>query len=139
MLTSFDTDDKVFAALHDGALGYTLKEADPADLIHAIRWVYYGGSSLHPTIARKVLQELAPPPEQAAVSVALTEREVKVLSLIARGESNQQIAATLWISEAIVRTHVSNILHKLHLTSRAQAALYAVREGLTAQDDGAST
>jgi NarL family two-component system response regulator LiaR len=137
VLTSFATDDKVFPAIKAGALGYLLKDAEPEELIQAIRRVYRGDSSLHPTIARKLLQELSrvsparPKPDQ------LTDREVEVLRLVAQGANNQHIAAQLALSEATVRTHVSNILGKLHLASRTQAVLYALREGLASLDDAA--
>jgi len=108
-----------------------LKDTGPAELVNAIRQVYHGESSLHPTIARKVLHELAHPPKRPPTSEPLTEREVEVLRLVAHGESNQQISAELGISEATARKHVSSILSKLHLASRTQAALYALREGLT--------
>lgn len=130
VLTSFEADDKVFPAIRAGALGYTLKDFGPAELVRAIQRVYRGESSLHPAIARKVLQELAHPPQRTPTSEPLTEREVAVLRLIAHGESNQQIAATLGIGAATVSKHVSHILSKLHLASRTQAALYALREGL---------
>ena len=130
VLTSFAEDEKVFPALKAGALGYLLKDAGPEELVRAIRQVYCGESSLHPAIARKVLQELSRPPERPPTPEPLTERELEVLRLIARGKSNREIAAELVISEATVRTHVSNILGKLQLTSRTQAALYALREGI---------
>ena len=136
VLTSFATDEKVFPAIKAGALGYLLKDSAPDELVQAIRQVYRGESSLHPTIARKLLQELSRPPQQRPPTVEpLTEREVAVLKLIAHGLSNQDIANQLVISEATVRTHVSNILSKLHLASRTQAALYALREGLASLDD----
>ncbi len=137
VLTSFATDDKVFPAIKAGALGYLLKDSSPEELVQAIHQVYRGESSLHPTIARKVLQELSHPrePEQPPTSEPLTEREVEVLRLVARGLNNQQIAGQLVISEATVRTHVSNILGKLHLASRTQAALYALQQGLASLDD----
>ena len=130
VLTSFATDDKVFPAIKAGALGYLLKDSTPQDLVDAIRQVRRGEVSLHPTIARKVLRELAQPAGQAQEVDPLTERELEVLKLIARGMSNDEIAAVLVISEATVRNHVSNILSKLHLASRTQAALYALRKGL---------
>lgn len=134
VLTSFATDDKVFPAIKAGALGYLLKDSDPHDLVQAIHQVYRGESSLHPTIARKVLQELAQPPDRPPTPDPLTEREVAVLRLMAQGLSNQEIADRLYISDATVRSHVSNILGKLHLANRIQAALYALREGLVSLD-----
>jgi NarL family two-component system response regulator LiaR len=135
VLTSFAADDKVFPAIKAGALGYLLKDSGPEELVQAIHQVYRGESSLHPTIARKLLHELSRPSERPPTPEPLTEREVEVLRLVARGQSNQEIADQLVISEATVRTHVSNILGKLHLASRTQAALYALREGLASLDD----
>lgn len=135
VLTSFDAEDKVFPAIKAGALGYTLKDSGPAELVRAIQRVHRGESSLHPSIACKVLQELAHPAERPPTSDPLTEREVEVLCLVAHGQSDQQIAAVLKISEATVRKHMSNIRSKLHLASRTQAALYALREGLTSLDE----
>lgn len=138
VLTSFAADDKVFPAIKAGALGYLLKDSEPEELIQAIRQVYHGESSLHPTIARKVLRELAQPAERADRPLAtdpLTERELEVLRQVAQGLSNREIAEQLVINEATVRTHVSNILSKLHLASRTQAALYALREGLASLED----
>lgn len=135
VLTSFATDDKVFPAIKAGALGYLLKDSGPEELIQAIRQVCEGESFLHPVVARKLLQELTRPSRQPPTSDPLTKREVEVLQLVAQGHSNQEIAADLTISGATVRTHVSNILSKLHLASRTQAALYALREGLASLDD----
>lgn len=136
VLTSFAADDKVFPAIKAGALGYLLKDAGPEDLVAAIRQVWRGESWLHPTIARKVLQEVSSPAsDQPPTAEPLTEREVDVLQLVAQGLSNQQIAQELVITEGTVRTHVSNILGKLHLASRTQAALYALREGLASLDE----
>ena len=134
VLTSFAADDKVFPAIKAGALGYLLKESRPADLIEAIRQVYRGESALHPTIARKVLQELTHPPARPPTPDPLTEREMDVLRLVAQGLGNQEIAAKLSVGDATVRTHVSNILAKLHLANRIQVALYALREGLVSLD-----
>jgi len=141
VLTSFAGDDKIFPAIKAGALGYLLKDSEPEELVEAIQQVHRGESSLHPSVARKVLRELADrrhPPgsyEQSLDGDQLTERQVEVLQLVAQGHSNQEIAVQLTISEATVRTHVSNILSKLHLASRTQAALYALREGLASLDD----
>lgn len=134
-LTSFAGDDKVFPAIKAGALGYLLKDSDPGELVRAIRQVEQGEPSLHPSIARKVLRELRQPSSQPPTPDPLTERELEVLRLVARGLSNQQIAAELSIADVTVRTHVSNVLGKLHLANRVQAALYAIREGLAPLED----
>jgi len=135
VLTSFAGDDKIFPAIKAGALGYLLKDSGPEDLVQAIQQVYRGESSLHPSIARRLLLELSEPVHQNPETDALTAREVEVLQLVAQGQSNREIAALLAISEATVRTHVSNILSKLNLCSRTQAALYALREGLASLHD----
>jgi NarL family two-component system response regulator LiaR len=135
VLTSFATDDKIFPAIKAGALGYLLKDSGPRELIQAIRQVCRGEPFLHPLVARKLLEELSQPPTHPPTPDPLTDREVEVLRLVAQGHSNQEIALQLIISEATVRTHVSNILSKLHLASRTQAALYALREGLASLDD----
>ena len=134
VLTSFADDDKVFPAIKAGALGYLLKDSSPQELLDAIREVYHGESSLHPTIARKLIRELSEPPNLPPADEPLTEREVEVLRLVAQGLSNEEIGNRLFISERTVRTHVSNILGKLHLANRTQAALYALREGLATLD-----
>jgi NarL family two-component system response regulator LiaR len=130
VLTSFAEDDQVFPAIKAGATGYLLKDAAPRELLRAIRDVHAGEVSLHPAIARKLVGELKRPPDLPPAGEQLTEREVQVLALVARGLSNQEIADQLVIGERTVRTHVSNILGKLHLANRTQAALYAQREGL---------
>ncbi|MBE7554088.1 MAG: response regulator transcription factor [Anaerolineales bacterium] len=135
ILTSFADDDKVFPAIKAGALGYLLKDSPPEMLLTAIHDVYRGESSLHPTIARKLIRELnQPPPNLPPTEAPLTRREMEVLRLVARGLSNQEIATELVISEGTVRIHVSNILGKLHLANRTQATLYALQEGLAGPD-----
>jgi NarL family two-component system response regulator LiaR len=130
VVTSFAEDDKVFPAIKSGALGYLLKDSSPRELLQAIRDVHDGEPSMHPSIARKLIHELQRPPNLPLAEEPLTEREVDVLTLVARGLSNRQIADRLVVSERTVRTHVSSILSKLHLANRTQAALYALREGL---------
>jgi NarL family two-component system response regulator LiaR len=135
VLTSFAADDKVFPAIKAGALGYLLKDSSPDDLVQAIHRVHRGEPSLEASIARKVLTEMASSPKKPLSDDPLTERELEVLRLIARGCNNKEIAEQLVIADITVRTHVSNILGKLHLASRTQAALYAVREGIASLDD----
>lgn len=135
VLTSFAADDKVFPAIKAGALGYLLKDSGPSELLQAIHQVARGEPSLEPAIARKVLFELHHPPSAPPTADPLTEREAEVLRLIAQGLSNREIGERLVITERTVCTHVSNILTKLHLASRTQAALYALKEGLTSLDD----
>jgi len=135
VLTSFATDDKIFPAIKAGALGYLIKDTGPDELVHAIRQVHQGQLTLHPNIAQKLLKELSLTSNQPSSPDPLTDREVEVLKLVARGLSNQEIAETLVVSIATVYTHVSKILDKLHLASRTQAALYALREGLASLYD----
>lgn len=130
VLTSFAEDEQVFPAIKAGATGYMLKDTAPRELLQAIRDVHCGQVSLHPTIARKLVGELKRPADLPLAEDPLTEREVQVLALVARGLANQEIADKLFIGERTVRTHISNILGKLHLANRTQAALYAQREGL---------
>lgn len=131
VLTSFATDDKVFPAIKAGAMGYLLKDSAPEELPSAIRKVYKGEPSLAPNIAQKLLAELAAPDEpEKPTPDPLTPREVETLKLVSQGKSNKEIAEELFVSEATVRTHMTNILSKLHLANRVQATLYALREGL---------
>lgn len=134
VLTSFAEEDQIFAAIKSGALGYLLKDSSPQELIEAIRCVYRGESSLHPLVARKLILGLGKDEKPEADDAGLTEREVEILKLVARGLSNLAIAQKLFIGEGTVRFHVSNILSKLRLENRIQAALYALREGLTTLD-----
>ena len=137
VLTSHAAEEDVFPALKAGAQGYLLKHSPPDEVLHAIRRAYEGETVLHPAIARMMLQDLRRParPTQPRTTDPLSERELEVLRLIARGMSNQEIADTLVVGEATVRSHVSAILRKLQLASRTQAALYALREGLASLED----
>ena len=128
VLTSFSDDDQVFPAIRAGALGYLLKDCSSQELLQAIDLVYRGEVSLHPAIARKLVQEINRPPDLPSTPAPLSEREMDVLKLIAQGLSNQEIAAALVISDRTVNAHVSSILKKLHLANRTQAALYALRQ-----------
>jgi len=130
VVTSFADDDSVFPAIKSGALGYLLKDSPPEALIRAIHDVYRGETSLHPAIARKLVQEITQPSALPPTKEPLTEREAAVLQQVARGLTNQEIADSLTVSERTVRFHVSNILSKLHLANRTQAALYALQQGL---------
>lgn len=130
VITSFADDQMVFPAIKAGALGYLLKDSSPQQLLQAIQDVYKGESSLHPTIALKLIRELNRSSELPPTGDPLTERELGILKLVAQGLSNQEIAERLVISERTVGNHIGNILSKLHLANRTQAALYALREGI---------
>ena len=136
VMTSFAADDKVFPSIKAGALGYLLKDSDPEDLVRMIRQVQRGELSIHPSIARKVIQELNRPAIDPLTPEPLTERELEILQLLAQGVENKEIARRLVLREATVRTHVSNILGKLQLANRVQATLYSLRTGLTKLEDG---
>lgn len=134
VFSNFSDDNFVFPAIKAGANGYLLKDSTPEELIQAISDVYHGKSSLHPVIAQKVIQELHQPSELLKTENPLTEREVEVLGYVAQGLSNQDISKELTIKEGTVRIHVGNILNKLELSNRTQAALYALREGIAELD-----
>jgi two-component system, NarL family, response regulator LiaR len=130
VLTSFSEQDKVFPAIRAGALGYLLKDTAPDQLLQAIYDVHRGEPSLHPSVALQLIREINQPSELSPAPDPLSPRELQVLKLLAQGLTNQEIADRLVISEWTVRTHVRNILGKLHLANRMQAALYALREGI---------
>jgi NarL family two-component system response regulator LiaR len=130
VLTSFAEEEKVYAAIKAGALGYLLKDASPQEILAGIREVHRGEPSLPPVIAHKLMSELQRAPNLPLTEDPLTKRELEILKLVAQGLPNLEIAEQFVISERTVRTHVSNILAKLHLANRTQAALYALREGL---------
>jgi two-component system, NarL family, response regulator LiaR len=130
VLTSFSEDDLVFPAIEAGALGFMLKDTTSETLTQAVRIVYRDEPSLHPVVARKLMQGKAPKAEADEPLGMLTPREQQVLSLLGRGLSNRDIAEELVLSELTIRSHVSSILAKLNLENRTQAALYALRRGL---------
>jgi DNA-binding NarL/FixJ family response regulator len=130
VLTSFVDEDKMLPAVRAGASGYLLKDVQPQELVEAIRTVHSGGTLLHPAVVEELVREVSRDDGRPRAANPLTEREREVLALIARGRANKAIAFELGVAEKTVKTHVSNILAKLNLTDRTQAALYAVREGL---------
>jgi DNA-binding NarL/FixJ family response regulator len=130
VLTSFLDDDKILPAVRAGAAGYLLKDTEPAELVRAIRIVDGGDALLHPAVAARVLREVVADGDRAQRHELLTPREREVLGLLARGRANKAIALDLGVAEKTVKSHVGNILGKLGLSDRTQAALYAVREGL---------
>jgi DNA-binding NarL/FixJ family response regulator len=135
VLTTFDDDDTVFDGLRAGAVGYLLKDVSSDKLVEAIRAAARGESFLQPSIAAKVLAEFnrleeRPAPPAAGLVEALSERELEILALVAAGDSNKEIAAALYITEGTVKNHVTNILGKLGVRDRTQAALRARELGL---------
>jgi NarL family two-component system response regulator LiaR len=127
VLTSFSEDEQVFNSIKAGAQGYLMKDVLPQELARAIRTVHRGEAQLDPEIARKLMHEFSNP-QPAKPKHDLTERELEVLSQISQGKSNKDISEELVLSEKTVKTHVSNILQKLHLSDRTQAAVYALRQ-----------
>lgn len=130
VLTSFAEADRVYQTIKAGALGYLLKDSTRVQLLQAIRDVAKGQASIHPSVALKVIHDIDHPSELMYTADPLTPRELDTLRLIARGLSNQEIAEALQVHERTVAKYVSNVLDKLHLANRTQAALYAIREGL---------
>jgi DNA-binding NarL/FixJ family response regulator len=135
MLTTFELDEYVFEALRAGASGFVLKDADPDELVRAVRVVAEGGSLLSPSVTRRVIERFAaPPPDRATPHPdldRLTDRERDIVAWVATGRSNDEIAAELVVSPATVRTHVSRAMVKLGARDRAQLVVFAVQSGLT--------
>jgi DNA-binding NarL/FixJ family response regulator len=138
VLTTFELDEYVFEALAGGASSFVLKDADPAELLRAIRVVFEGGSLLSPTVTRRVIEEfsgnrrLAPHPRLSE----LTDREREVVAWVATGRSNEEIAESLTLAPATVRTHVSRAMLKLGARDRAQLVVFAIESGLRVGEDG---
>jgi NarL family two-component system response regulator LiaR len=136
VLTSYYQDEFIFPAIRAGALSYLLKDAEPTELADAIRKAAYGEAVLHPRVAARVVQELHGARQDTPNAFTeLSDRELEVLRLIADGMNNAEIAEKLIISEKTVKSHVSNILSKLHLADRTQAAVYAWREGVVRRNE----
>lgn len=138
VLTTFDADDLVYAALRAGASGFLLKDTSPEELVAAVRAVLAGDRMLSPRITRRLIEAYVGAPDPAGVSRAtagLSERELEVLRLVARGLSNAEIAGDLFIAESTVKTHVARLLQKLGLRDRVQAVVYAYERGLVRAGD----
>jgi len=139
VLTSYHQDEHIFPALQAGAISYILKDIKMDDLAEAVRRAANGEATLHPRVASRVIQEIhSPRKDDLNPFTELTEREMEVIKLIARGMSNTSIAEELVISENTVKGHVSNILSKLHLADRTQAAVFAWQQGIVRRNSGGS-
>ena len=135
VLTSFTEDEQVFSAIKAGAVGYLLKDISPPDLAKAIQAVHSGETHLHPEITKKLMNQFVSPKSDIEITPdELTPREMEVLQLIAQGLSNKELANKLTISEKTVKTHLSSIFSKLHLSDRTQAAIYALKHNLVPDD-----
>jgi NarL family two-component system response regulator LiaR len=135
VLTSYHQDEHIFPALQAGAISYLLKDVKAGELVEAIHRAAKGEATLHPRVAARVIKQFSSrEPGPSRLFTELTDREMEVLTLIARGYPNQKIADELVISIGTVKGHVSNILNKLHLADRTQAAVYAWQEGIVRRD-----
>ena len=135
ILTSFHEDEHIFPALQAGAISYLLKDVKAIELVEAIRRASKGEATLHPRVAARLIKQFSRgEPDRRSIFTELTEREVEVLTLIARGFTNQKIAEELVITIGTVKGHVSNILSKLHLADRTQAAVFAWQEGIVRRE-----
>ncbi|MCB9128403.1 MAG: response regulator transcription factor [Ardenticatenales bacterium] len=136
VLTSHHDDEHIFPAIRAGALSYLLKDIDPDELADAVRKAQQGEAVLNPRVAARVVQEMRGQREVPNPFIELTDREMEILRLIAEGKNNCTIAEALVISEKTVKSHVSNILSKLQLNDRTEAAVYAWREGVVRRGEG---
>jgi len=135
VLTSYHQDEYIFPALQAGAISYLLKDVKARELVEAIHQAARGEATLHPRVAARVIKQFRiEEPSKSSPFTELTERELEVLALIAKGYTNQKIAEDLVISIGTVKGHVSNILSKLHLADRTQAAVYAWQEGIVRRE-----
>jgi NarL family two-component system response regulator LiaR len=134
VVTSYHEDEHIFPAIRAGALSYVLKDIDPDDLAYAVRRAHAGEAVLNPRVAARMVKELHGGSEEVNPFSELTDREMEVLRQIAAGKSNHDIAGALVISEKTVKTHITNILAKLHLSDRTQAAVFAWQEGIVRRD-----
>jgi DNA-binding NarL/FixJ family response regulator len=135
ILTTFDRDEYVFEALRSGASGFLVKNAPPEELLHAVRVVAAGDALLAPSVTRRIIEQFAEHPRKPELGSALeslTQREREVLMLLARGSSNAELAAELFVTEGTIKTHVSSLLSKLGLRDRVQAVVLAYESGLVA-------
>ena len=140
ILTTFERDEYVFEALQSGASGFLLKNAPPEELLHAVRVVTAGEALLAPSVTRRIIEQFARQPvrpELGAQLDALTQREREVLTMLARGKSNAELAAELFVSEGTIKTHVSSLLAKLGLRDRVQAVVLAYESGFVSPGDEA--
>lgn len=136
VLTISDKESDLFSAIKFGAKGYLLKDAEAEDLAQAVVHIAKGGVIVSPSMASKLLTEFKTGEVyQAEAASAVSQREVEILQLVAKGATNKEIASTLFISENTVKTHLRNIMDKLHLANRSQAAAYAIRAGLVRDED----
>lgn len=133
-LTSFLEDEKIIPAIQAGATSFLLKDVSPNDLVEAIRAAQRGEARLHPTVARRLMDQVTVRPISHLGSEDLTARELEVLRLVAQGMSNREIGQELIISEKTVKTHISNLLSKLALNDRTQLAIYALKNGMVKKD-----
>jgi two-component system NarL family response regulator len=136
VLTSSDADDDLFDAIRAGATGYLLKDVDPEEIAIAVRRVHSGDAVVSPAMASRLLGEFAAVTSRRGDALPrLTRRELEVLRMVGKGLTNREVAKALWISENTVKNHVRNVLEKLHVRSKMEAVLYALRERLLTLDD----